>query len=50
MVYVLDATLKPVSSLKMSGPVTWLAVEKGKDGKQTLVAAGGEALAGVAGQ
>jgi hypothetical protein len=49
MVYVLDGALKPLSSLKMNGPVTWMVVQKGKDGKQTLVSAGGEALAAVAG-
>jgi hypothetical protein len=47
MVYILDGTLKPVSSLKTAGPVTWMTVQK-VNGKQTLVAAGGEGIAAVA--
>lgn len=47
MVYLLDSNLKPVGGYKMSGPVTWMTTLKDKAGKQTLVAAGGEALAAI---
>ncbi|MEN6547471.1 MAG: PQQ-binding-like beta-propeller repeat protein, partial [Armatimonadia bacterium] len=43
-VYVLDASLKPLSSLSTSGPVTWLSTLKRQDGTQYLITAGGEAL------
>lgn len=47
MAYVLDGTLKPLSSLRLPGPVTYLAVQKGAGGQQQLIAAGGDALAAV---
>ncbi|MEN6642761.1 MAG: carbohydrate binding domain-containing protein [Armatimonadia bacterium] len=43
-VYVLDAGLKPSSSLSTTGPVTWLSTLKRQGGTQYLITAGGEAL------
>lgn len=46
-VYVLDSSLKPLSSHTASGPVTWLSTLKRQDGTLYLITAGGEALTAI---
>ena len=47
MVYLLDGALKLVASYQTPGPVAWMTVQKDKNGKRTLLAAGGDTLAAI---